>query len=86
MLKTDQQVRAEYAYLVVQNALDFLKTKPTRARMEVENTALRDRLAAGGRKQQLGDDLCRNPGNVLGRCATAVHAIIYNMPLRRESE
>lgn len=79
---TDREVRSEFVYLSVQQAMEFLKKKPTRAQVEERSAIMREEMLATGNKHYIGSpELYRRPGSVMGRCMTAVHNIIHNLTL-----
>ena len=75
---TDKALRAKYIYMIVAEAMAFLRSRPSRADLEKEVAA----IDLGSPELQIPpDEHFVRPGNVIGHIATMAHNCIYHYEL-----
>lgn len=78
-MASDKAIRGKYLYLVVAQAMAFMRTRPTRQEVETKIDAA---LACNVDLMVPTEDVFARPGILLGRLMSMAHNIIYSFELR----
>lgn len=78
-MPSDKAIRGKYLFLVVAQAMAFMRSGPTR--LDVEDS-IEDIIEAHPDIIIPGDEVFAKPGLLLGRLTNLAHTIIYNFELR----
>lgn len=82
-MASDKSIRGKYLYLVVAQAMAFMRANPTR--LDVEDQ-IEDLIEGNPTLELPTEEAFARPGALIGRIATMTHNIIYNFELRDHRE